>query len=112
MADIQQNDTTVTERDATASIAQALSEFLEHPTYACGGTIKASTETAPSVTIRWDSTDSIEKLTFPLPSNASGEANSPLGKLLQHTQPAGFGYQGKDIIDESYRKASKLDTSA
>jgi hypothetical protein len=114
-------------RDGSVSeeIAQALSKFLTTSTYACGGTVKISqlhaddTETpataeavktsAEPVTIRWDSATSIEKLTFPL---SSEEEHKAVEKLVAGTQPASFGYQGRDVIDESYRKASKLDTSA
>jgi hypothetical protein len=35
-----------------------------------------------------------------------------LAKLVQETQSASFGYQGEDVVDESYRKASKLEASA
>ncbi|KAF2825159.1 hypothetical protein CC86DRAFT_394877 [Ophiobolus disseminans] len=56
-------------------------------------TIGTDTSAGDCVTIRWDSATSIEKLSV-------------------GTQPASFGFQGQDIIDESYRKASKLDTSA
>lgn len=33
-------------------------------------------------------------------------------KLVQDCQPATFGYQGSDVLDETYRKAGKLDRSA
>ncbi len=39
-----------------------------------------------------------------------GEAE--LAALQQDCQPASFGYQGKDVHDETYRKASKMDRSA
>lgn len=95
------------------SIAQALSKLLPNSTYACGGTIKvAPSATQPSsaepITIRWDSATSIEKITLPL---AAGDHES-VEKLVAGTQPASFGFQGQDVIDETYRKASKLDTSA
>lgn len=35
-----------------------------------------------------------------------------LTKLVRDCQPASFGYKGKDVLDESYRKATKLDRSA
>jgi hypothetical protein len=44
--------------------------------------------------------------------NNNNDVHVSLAKLVEGTQPAGFGYQGKDVVDESYRKASKLDTSA
>lgn len=111
MADMQRNDTASAPNDSTQSIAQALSEVLKHPTYACGGTVKPldKTEPTPAVIIHWDSAGSTERLT--LPCGVPGTAQSPLGKLLKGAEPAGFGFQGKEVIDESYRKASKLDAS-
>lgn len=35
-----------------------------------------------------------------------------MAKLVAGTQPASFGFQSQDIVDESYRKACKLDTEA
>ncbi|KAF7574171.1 P4Hc domain containing protein [Pyrenophora tritici-repentis] len=90
---------------ATNNIAQTISSLLTNAAYACGGTVKPSLPAAP-VTIRWDAPHSIEKLTFPSPSD-----DPVVQKLVETTQPAGFGFQGKDIMDETYRKASKLDTS-
>ncbi|KAF1934873.1 hypothetical protein EJ02DRAFT_159074 [Clathrospora elynae] len=119
------------ENDVTEAISHALSQFLKHPTYACGGTIKikddvtaqssqainatagiAQPALASPVTIRWDSSHSIEKITLPLQSNDSEQADESIAKLVHGTRPASFGYQGNVNIDESYRKASKLDTSA
>jgi len=33
-------------------------------------------------------------------------------KLIQDCQPASFGYKGEDVLDTSYRKATKMDRSA
>ncbi|KAE8827180.1 hypothetical protein PTNB73_08933 [Pyrenophora teres f. teres] len=86
MADMEHDGAATASHDATRSIAQAISKALRHPTYACGGTIKAAYETR----------------------NTSA---SSLEKLLKGTTPATFGFQGRDVIDESYRKASKLDAT-
>jgi hypothetical protein len=66
-------------------------------------TVKGSAS-EDSVTIRWDVANSIEKLTLPSSDNAAVQ------KLVDNTQRASFGFQGKEVIDESYRMASKLDT--
>jgi hypothetical protein len=110
----------------TEEIVQALIQCLSNATYACGGTVKiarlkgtplpksedaTSATSADAITIRWDSATSIEKLTFPMTDRKAGEID-PVSKLVAGTQPASFGFQGKDVIDESYRKASKMDTSA
>ncbi|KAI1491165.1 hypothetical protein F5X96DRAFT_490204 [Biscogniauxia mediterranea] len=73
------------------------------------GTDKLS---SPPITIRWDSqsTDTTNKITLPiLPSDDEGQGK--LTALVKDCQPASFGYQGKDVYDEKYRKATKLDCS-
>jgi hypothetical protein len=72
---------------------------------------KLNIHTSSPVILRWDSSNdsnSTSKLVFPLEPNTSGN----LEQLVKDCQPATFGYKGKDIYDETYRKASKLDASA
>lgn len=72
---------------------------------------KPNIHTSSSVILRWDSPNDsnlTSKLVFPLEPNTSGN----LEQLVKDCQPATFGYKGKDIYDETYRKASKLDASA
>ena len=72
---------------------------------------KPNIHTSSPVILRWDSSNDsnlISKLIFPLEPNTSGN----LEQLIKDCQPATFGYKGKDIYDETYRKASKLDASA
>ena len=62
------------------------------------------------VTLRWDPSDptapaSSSKLVFPLEPATS----SNLEKLVTNMAPASFGLGGKDVYDETYRKALKLD---
>ncbi|KAI1345639.1 hypothetical protein F5Y01DRAFT_323022 [Xylaria sp. FL0043] len=70
------------------------------------------TRLSPPITLRWDPENSSTpasqcKITFPI---EDGQQEILTG-LLRDMQPATFGFQGKDIYDESYRKASKMDTS-
>ena len=63
-----------------------------------------------SVTLRWDPSDAATpasscKLVFPLEPATSAN----LGKLVTSMAPASFGLGGKDVYDETYRKALKLD---
>ncbi|KLU88234.1 hypothetical protein MAPG_07221 [Magnaporthiopsis poae ATCC 64411] len=114
------------------SISWELGRFIasKSSTFACGGSIPIETtdptetpskrhgkddtlSTAP-ISIRWDSSQgneaiSVAKITFPI-VGPDGEAS--LAKLAQDCQPASFGYKGKDVLDESYRKAAKMDRSA
>jgi hypothetical protein len=93
----------ITDDNVTDNIAQKLCHLLTKANYTCGGTIKGSAS-EDSVTIRWNAANSIEKLTLPSSDNAVVQ------KLVDNTQRASFGFQGKDVIDESYRMAFKLDT--
>ena len=72
---------------------------------------KPNIHTSSPVILRWDShndSNLTSKLVFPLEPNTSGN----LEQLVKDCQPATFGYKGKDIYDETYRKASKLEASA
>ncbi|KAF2431700.1 hypothetical protein EJ08DRAFT_696180 [Tothia fuscella] len=62
------------------------------------------------VTLRYDpskSTASVQKLTSPI-GNSKSE-NAAMKKLVSACQPATFGLNGKDVYDETYRKAIKLE---
>lgn len=100
--------------------------------FACGGAVPISvtnnvaqqtrmavdgdpTPTCPPVVLRWDpSSDTVPagncKLQFPL-DQAEQKTLRNMQQLLDDMEPATFGHQGLDILDESYRKASKLDPS-
>ncbi|KAH6644873.1 hypothetical protein C7974DRAFT_440487 [Boeremia exigua] len=91
------------------AIIQGLAPLLSQSAYACGGSVavkerlNVNEEGTPPVTIRWDDTEQIKKLVLP------ADDISTVQGLVKSTQPASFGLNGKDVIDESYRKASKLD---
>ncbi len=72
--------------------------------------------TSKPVAIRWDSASPLPsghcKLLFPLSANDAGTGKARLEALLRDCQPATFGRGSEDILDETYRKASKLDSSA
>jgi hypothetical protein len=95
------------------AIIQGLAPLLNRSAYACGGAVavkahsKASEEgTTSPVTICWDSINQIEKIVLP------NTDPSVVQRLIKSTQTASFGLKGQDVIDEAYRKASKLDPSA
>ncbi|KAI0595483.1 hypothetical protein F4775DRAFT_569220, partial [Biscogniauxia sp. FL1348] len=118
-------------------ISSELGAFVESrsSTFTCGGSIlikdpasqgRKEAETSaenthqletvrlhsPPITIRWDSPskDTTNKITLPiLPFDEEGQGK--LRELVKDCQPASFGYQGKDVYDEKYRKATKLDCS-
>lgn len=99
-----------------------LSEALQGTSFSCSGSLRVDPEwegkqgnldfllnppSVPPVTIRWDDDGCIGKIRFPLQSHEDPK----LDQLIQHGAPATFGRLGKDVLDESYRKATKLDSS-
>ena len=99
-----------------------LSKALQGISFSCSGSLKVDAEwekkqgnfdflldppSAPPVTIRWDDEGYIGKIQFPLQDHET----SKLDQLIEHGGPATFGHLGNDVLDESYRKATKVDSS-
>ena len=96
-------------------------------TFACGGSVpivepaamansshSEPIRTCSPITLRYDAGSSASaksKISFPLSPNPE-ESQSMLDGLINGCQPATFGLEGKDVLDESYRKATKLEASA
>lgn len=119
------------EQRALAQLKQAVEGYQSTANYCCGGRIAISSpidshETdlgdarsleyptnAPPIAIRWDAPKEellSNKITFPFVSGDSNStATSIFDSLLQACAPATFGHNGKDVLDEGYRKAGKLD---
>ncbi|KAF2649770.1 hypothetical protein K491DRAFT_683553 [Lophiostoma macrostomum CBS 122681] len=114
-----------TTQDLHNAISKELGSFIasKSSTFACGGRVPifgvgtddtSNALSSSPVALRWDSPEvssGISKLIFPVDA-FNDEHKAGLIKLVQDCQPASFGYKGEDIIDESYRKATKLDSSA
>ncbi|KAK4215232.1 putative 2og-fe oxygenase family protein [Rhypophila decipiens] len=114
-SDSDHDSTTELLDEFRAIIARSQKDFL----FTCSGSLscdndpKASEDANPvkdPVTIRWDPSDASTpasqcKITFPADSES-------LSALIGDMQQATFGLGGKDVLDESYRKALKLDTTA
>ncbi|KAI2617786.1 hypothetical protein GGR54DRAFT_196978 [Hypoxylon sp. NC1633] len=127
-----------TTRDLLDVIRHSIGPFSRNLIFACGGSVPItrqqdaqpelvleqgqkpptssssplSTPSCNPVTLRWDSPDSAApgsrcKLTFPVEPSTSDN----LSQLVTAAAPATFGSGGKDVYDESYRKASKLEPS-
>lgn len=63
------------------------------------------------VTIRWDSRfdqSHVRKMSFPTPQNQIATTDS-LAQLLEDCKPATFGRGNQEVLDKSYRLASKMD---
>lgn len=135
MSDIDSDTASVPaeEQQTLALVHQLIQSFQNGQSgmvFACGGKVPipvanntaqptpmklGSAPTCPPVILRWDpSSISVPasecKLKFPLDHSDNTTAHN-MHQLLQDMQPATFGYQGQDVLDESYRKASKLDPS-
>jgi hypothetical protein len=90
-------------------------------TFAIGGSLPINDEgsgtgsdtglSASKVQICFGEIESQHKVVLPLDPNSDDTQSSALAKLLDACAPASFGRGGEDIIDESYRKAGKLDTT-
>jgi hypothetical protein len=89
--------------------------------FCCGGTIQidaardcihehitVDTEplVSPPIVIRWDhpSGKAIRKMTLP------AVQKSAISELLEDCSPATFGHKGREVLDQSYRQAVKLDS--
>ena len=103
-------------------------DFLRLSTsnFACGGSLKISTQetgtstnspsilrspTNPPIVLRWDSEKGGCKTQFPPNDNSIDPSYSNLADLVRDCSPATFGHEGKDVLDEQYRKAAKLDNT-
>lgn len=115
-------------------LAVILSNQSSTALFACGGAvlIGASPGQCQPVAIRWDSPQSVTSKLV-LPARNSGQLHGDhsvvgsaqegayestrdgheeaVAHLTRDCQPATFGYMGMDVLDETYRKAGKMDTS-
>ncbi len=75
--------------------------------------LEGSQLSSHAVIIRWDEKDgeSCSKVTLPPKTyQESAKDQLALANLLHACTPASFGKDGKDVLDETYRKAAKLDS--
>ena len=69
----------------------------------------SSTQLSTASISRWDelSGDVSWKITFPVRDSKE----KVLQQLVEDCQPATFGFEGKDVLNEKIRKAGKLEAS-
>lgn len=97
-----------------------LSKALQGISFSCSGSLKIDHDweakqwtfgslvdppSAPPVIVRWDADGSVGKVRIPF----QGDESPDLDQLIKNGLPATFGLDGVDVLDESYRKAIKLD---
>ncbi|KAI9873288.1 MAG: hypothetical protein M1830_000577 [Pleopsidium flavum] len=111
----------ITDRHSLQLLSSAIQGEQATATFACGGTVTLRSThdhdpaeeqkqlSCPPVILRWDSSEKnvARRLELPLSPGHGSELN----RLLEDCQPATFGLGGVDVLDESYRKASKLDNT-
>jgi len=102
---IRQTATAPSTKDLTTSILKSLKTIP----FACGGTIPLLNKT-DTVQLRYGPQDAGKHLVLPTASSSPpGNTDATaLQDLLAACTPASFGLGGKDVLDETYRKAIKL----
>ncbi|KAL3419488.1 oxidoreductase [Phlyctema vagabunda] len=124
-SDSDQSDSNVESLDSSSheevleDLRATLDGYEATANYACGGQIAIlagppvheygsdkSAITTHAVTVRFDTSDNRQsKIQFPVLSEDDAQ------ELLKACAPATFGLNGEDVLDETYRKAGKLDRS-
>ncbi|PVH81899.1 hypothetical protein DL98DRAFT_530658 [Cadophora sp. DSE1049] len=122
-----------------ATLKKAVENHQSTASYCCGGSIaidtspastslktagqapSGSTTKSPPIALRWDVKEAGQARTIHFPqarsvskntrSSSASSQPSLLEQLLESCAAATFGRKNKDILDESYRKAGKLDRS-
>ena len=125
MAGFQSNSARQTGNTALLQkLASAVNGHAATATFACGGSVPlldlstgkfgpGAQSLVPSITIRWDPKNTYtaqSKIDFPLPDH-DHSSQQMFKRLLHHCDPATFGVGGRDVLDETYRKAAKLNAS-
>jgi hypothetical protein len=97
------------------NLRSSLEGYQATANYCLGGNIPISSLPTPSATGFTPITAPLFALRFDTPSSSGGKVTFPssdvseLEQLLKACTPATFGSGGKDILDETYCKAGKLD---
>jgi hypothetical protein len=119
------------EKQFLDQLKEVVEDYQSKASYCCGGSIPISVSptgpsfanstncenqiTTPPVAFRWDiSGDGAAcAIHFPLTEikNLNSTKSTLFNELLRSCASATFGRKDKDILDESYRKAGKLDRS-
>lgn len=97
-------------------LKESITEQARAATFACGGSLPVKdaagtdSETAhiDPIQIRFGENQQAQLVTLP----ADATESPAFQKLLAACTPASFGRGGNEVIDEDYRKASKLDPTA
>jgi hypothetical protein len=103
------------------SLRDAISTYKA--TFTCGGVIPIDSRpdrglgigtqpvSSPPVVIRWSSNDASSSDRHTIEFPVAADEPQHLEKLLRDCAPATFGVDGKNVLDDSYRKAAKMDNT-
>jgi hypothetical protein len=103
------------EADLLTAVSSALSDSADKDVFAIGGKIdiinpsSVSTVAKGPVVIRWDSDERCHDRKVVLPVNDDVTSQRAFAQLLEDCEPATFGLADKEVLDETYRKAGKMD---
>ena len=102
------------------TVSHALADQADQSVFALGGKIDFGTVTKalsnPSETshivIRWDSgnTNHCRKVSLPVVEN-DADSQAAFAKLLEDSEPATYGVGSEAVLDETYRKAGKMNAA-
>lgn len=102
--------------DLLQDVSAALRSHASKDVFTIGGSIDLNTFHTPStvdqgpIVLRWDSIKgSVGKVSLPLKND--DVSNDAFETLLRDCQPATFGKGREEVLDESYRKAGKMDVT-
>ncbi|KAL9617754.1 MAG: hypothetical protein Q9160_007467 [Pyrenula sp. 1 TL-2023] len=98
-----------TENSALHDLKKTLERAKANAAFCCGGQVKVHSKDGDGVILHWDNEDHSQSDRMSLSSRLSPEKLAKLGHLREACQPASFGRNGQDVLDESYRSAGKLD---
>lgn len=94
-------------------VSKALISDASNNVFAIGGNIDVTDAISSNrhpISIRWDSGEGQgRKVSLPVGNDAITEG--AFQQLVEDCQPATFGKGGEDVLDESYRKAGKMDVT-
>ncbi|KAK5062691.1 hypothetical protein LTR84_004765 [Exophiala bonariae] len=94
-------------------VSNALLSDASNKPFAIGGRIELGSATPSErdgIMIRWDSGEG-QGRNVSLPMGNDPISQAAFQKLMEDCQPATFGRGGEDVLDETYRKAGKMNTT-
>lgn len=95
------------------SVYNALVKEVDQAVFAIGGSVDivppSDTAIQQPLTLRWDSGEKSHGRSVSLPVNDDTSSQEAFEQLLESCQPATYGIGSKEVLDETYRKAGKLD---